>query len=174
MKAGLILYGGPATGKDTVTRALIRLDDRYRLFERLKAGPGRTEGYRMTDSANLERLEGAGELVWVNSRYGARYAIDKRSLAALATDSSIPVVHAGQPQVIAALRGAMPDVKWTVVQLQCATDTARQRIADRATGDDVERLAARKETPSIPADLTIDTDRVQPYEAAQLIFKSMG
>ncbi|MFI5501768.1 kinase [Nocardia asteroides] len=169
MKSGVILFGGPATGKDTVTRALSRLDARYRLFERLKAGPGRTEGYRMTDSSELERLDLAGELVYVNSRYGARYAIDKPTLTALATEGFIPVVHAGQPQVIDALREAMPDIHWTVVQLQCTTETARRRIADRATGDDSERLAAREETPSILADLTIDTDHIQPAQAADLI-----
>lgn len=44
----VMLYGPPAAGKDTVTEALIRLDRSYRLYQRLKVGAGRTDGYRMT------------------------------------------------------------------------------------------------------------------------------
>lgn len=40
--AGVILYGPPGAGKDTVTAELVQQDPSYALFERLKAGPGRT------------------------------------------------------------------------------------------------------------------------------------
>lgn len=43
----IILYGSPAAGKGTVTKALTRLGNSYRLYQRLKVGPGRTAGYRM-------------------------------------------------------------------------------------------------------------------------------
>jgi len=36
---GVLLYGPPAAGKDTVSAALIAVDARYVLFERLKVGP---------------------------------------------------------------------------------------------------------------------------------------
>ncbi|MGW0250823.1 kinase [Nocardia goodfellowii] len=169
MSSGLILYGAPATGKDAVTSELSRFNAQYRLFERLKSGPGRTVGYRMTDAAELERLEKAGQLVWVNARYGARYAIDRPSLEQMVTAGLIPIVHAGQPQVIDAVRVAMPRVNWTVVQLQCAAEIAKERIAARSTGDDAERLAAYQATPTIRADLTIDTGLLEPGEAARLI-----
>ncbi|MFD6450412.1 kinase [Nocardia sp. NPDC060220] len=169
MKSGLILYGAPATGKDTVTEALSRIDDRYRLFERLKSGPGRTKGYRMIDADELDRLAEAGQLVWVNARYGARYAIDRHGLEALIEADLIPVIHAGQPKVIPAVREATPNVKWTVVQLECDVDTAKSRIIARGTGDDVLRLAARDATPTIDADLTVDTSAVGPDDIAQSI-----
>ncbi len=169
MRSGIVLYGAPATGKDTVTEALSRLDARYCLFERLKAGTGRTTGYRMTDERELDRLETAGLLVWQNRGYGSRYAIDRPELERLVTAGLVPVVHAGQPGVIDAVRIAMPSVEWTVVQLRCSADVARTRIASRNTGDDDERLAIHAATPTIRADLTIDTGAVEPDEAAQLI-----
>ncbi|PKV77314.1 guanylate kinase [Nocardia fluminea] len=174
MSSGLILYGAPATGKDTVTRALSRIDARYRLFERLKSGPGRTSGYRMTDSAEIDRLGDAGLLIWVNARYDARYAIDRPGLDELIAPDVIPVIHAGQPEVIDAVRNARPDVQWTVVQLRCDADTAQARIIARDTGDVAERIATGQATPTINADITIDTDSVEPDEAAQTILFRQG
>ncbi|TDP32326.1 kinase [Nocardia ignorata] len=169
MSSGVILYGAPATGKDTVTQALSLLDTRYRLFERLKAGAGRTTGYRMTDEHELDRLESAGLLVWQNSRYSARYAIDRPGLDELTQAGLVPVVHAGQPEVIEAVRTATPNVEWTVVQLVCDPETAKARIIARRTGDVAERLAAGAATPTISADLTINTDCLEPNEAARQI-----
>ncbi|MEV4153679.1 AAA family ATPase [Nocardia salmonicida] len=174
MTAGVILYGAPATGKDTITSELSQLDSRYRLFQRLKSGPGRTVGYRMIDDVALDHLRQAGDLVWSNERYGARYAIDRPGLASLVTAGLIPVVHAGQPEVIDAVRTALPEVEWTVVQLQCDEQTATARIVARETGDVAERLAARSETPTISADLTVHTDSVEPVEAARLIVTAQG
>ncbi|WP_405149387.1 kinase [Nocardia salmonicida] len=123
----------------------------------------------MTDDAELDRLEEAGLIVWANQRYGARYAIDRPGLDKLVSAGLIPVVHAGQPQVIDAVRSATPDLAWTVVQLTCDRDTAETRIIARRTGDVAERLAARAATPTIDADLTIDTGTVDPNDAANRI-----
>ncbi|MFC6013177.1 kinase [Nocardia lasii] len=123
----------------------------------------------MTNDAELDRLEKAGLLIWANSRYGARYAIDRPGLDDLVAANLIPVVHAGQPQVIDAVRAATPQVGWTVVQLHCDADIAQARIIARQTGDVDERLAASVETPTISANLTIDTGAVTPEEAAREI-----
>lgn len=169
MRTGLILHGAPSTGKDTVTQELSRISNRYRLFERLKSGAGRTSGYRMTNDAELDRLEEAGLIVWANRRYGARYAIDGPGLDQLVATGAIPVVHAGQPQVIGAVRSAQPHLLWIVVQLTCDLETAASRIIARGTGDVDERLAARAATPTIDADLTVDTAVIDPAEAARRI-----
>ncbi|MFD0564440.1 hypothetical protein ACFQ2M_22355 [Kitasatospora saccharophila] len=52
MKTGIILYGPPASGKDTITAALIEQDPRLAQFARLKIGGGRSQGYRMGTPAN--------------------------------------------------------------------------------------------------------------------------
>ncbi|WP_278260592.1 kinase [Nocardia sp. AG03] len=128
----------------------------------------------MTNDAELRRLEKAGLLIWTNTRYGARYAIDRPGLDELIGANLIPVVHAGQPKVIDAVQNAAPQVKWTVVQLRCDIDTARTRIIARNTGDVAERLIAQEETPAIEADLTVDTGAVEANEAAQLIRRAVG
>ncbi|MDO3687683.1 hypothetical protein [Micromonospora sp. C28ISP2-4] len=99
MMRGVILYGPPAAGKDTITRALTDADPADRLFRRLKAGPGRTAGYRMTTADKLKELRSRGEVAWENDRYGARYIVDRPALRRDLTDY-VPVVHLGQTEAV--------------------------------------------------------------------------
>jgi guanylate kinase len=56
------------------------------------------------------------------------------------------------------------------VSLTCPRDVAAARIAERATGDTAERLAAYDGTPALPgATLTIDTSAIPSGEAARQI-----
>ena len=170
MNIGVLLYGPPASGKDTVTAALSHLDPQFQLFERLKDGPGRTAGYRMIGPEQFDQLRDSGDLIWVNSRYRARYAIDHSGLIQLLSSGYVPVVHAGQPEVIEAVVAATPSVQWSVVELRVSRAEAISRIAARATGDLAERLAAWDETsPLASPELTIDTSVTSPDEAATLI-----
>lgn len=96
MPSGVILYGPPGSGKDTVTSELVRLRPEFALFERLKAGPGRTTGYRLTTVDHIEELSRAGELLYRNARYDAEYAIDRQGVTSLVDADRIPVLHMGQ------------------------------------------------------------------------------
>lgn len=60
----VILYGPPAAGKDTVTKALTELDTNYQIYQRLKVGAGRRAGYRITTLSHLEALRSTGAVVW--------------------------------------------------------------------------------------------------------------
>ncbi|WP_324188671.1 kinase [Nocardia flavorosea] len=153
-----------------MTVALSRTDPDFQLFERIKDGPGRTSGYRMTSPEQFSQLLEAGDLIWTNTRYRARYAIDRTGLLQLLESGRIPVVHAGQPEVIDAVVAATPGVSWTVVELHSDRATAISRITERATGDFDERLAAWDETPPLAApNIRIDTTITTPDEAARLI-----
>ncbi|MFF0173184.1 phosphotransferase-like protein [Micromonospora profundi] len=166
---GVILYGPPASGKDTVTAALHQLHDQYQQFRRLKVGQGRTAGYRMSTDAELASLHASGGVVWENRRYGSVYVIDAPGLRQQLY-RQIPVVHVGQVDAVDAVSTAFPDVRWTVVALTCPRDVAERRIVERQTGDSAERLRAWDETETIPtADLTIDTSTSSPELAARLI-----
>ncbi|MFE9653658.1 kinase [Micromonospora sp. NPDC006431] len=166
---GVILYGPPASGKDTITAALHQLDSRYQQFRRLKARPGRTEGYRMISEAQLAALRASGSVVWENQRYGALYVVDAPGLRQQ-LDEAVPVVHLGQVEAIDAIRRAFPETRWTVVALTCPRDVAQERIVRRATGDTLQRLRAWDETPAArTADLTIDTSQTPPDRAAKLV-----
>ncbi|MGE0300554.1 MAG: kinase [Dehalococcoidia bacterium] len=170
MSLGVVLYGPPAVGKDTVTGALHQLDPRYGLFRRLKAGPGRTAGYRLTDEAAIAALRQGGQIVWENRRYGALYVVDRPALVAH-LDQGVPVVHLGQAEAIDPVLAVVPDARWLVVALRCPRDVAAERITARATGDTAERLHRWDQTPELdrPGVLAIDTARTTPHDAAAQI-----
>jgi guanylate kinase len=172
----VILYGPPASGKSTVTKQLERIDSRYRLFLRLKAGSGRAAEYRITTQDHIKDLQAAGEIVWTNERYGAVYAIDRLHLRRMVKGGHIPVLHVGQRSAIYAIVSALPDVQVITVSLTCPREVALQRIASRETGDIPDRVAAYDATEQfIDADIAIDTNVVGPVEAADLIsIKALG
>lgn len=166
---GIILYGPPAAGKDTITAALHTLDPAYVHFPRLKAGPGRTTGYRVTTEHIIQQLRDRGEIIWENNAYGATYVIDKpellRRLAA-----HIPVLHVGQPAAIGAIRAAAPTARWLTIALWCPRNTAAARILDRGTGDVERRLQTWDATSTLSqADLTFRTDLIGAADAATAI-----
>jgi guanylate kinase len=173
-KLGVILYGPPAAGKDTVTRALAGLHSRYGQFARLKVGSGKSTGYRIGTTEHLRELEAAGDVVYANSRYGNTYVVDAPGLDD-AFAAGVPVVHLGQVDGIwALLEGYAAD--WSVVLLWCPREVTAKRSAGRGDGDTTARLAAwdatRKDLDAHPGmvwDLTVDTTVVSPQDAARLI-----
>ena len=173
MTYGVILYGPPAAGKDTVTRELHALDVRYELFPRLKVGGGRTTGYRMVTEASLDSLRAKNEIVWENHRYNAVYLVDRPELARR-LDGQIPVLHLGQSEAIDAVIQATPETRWLVVHLWCTREVAARRIVSRATGDIDARLQAWDETkPVSSAHLTMNTGEISAQAAALEIYRRL-
>ncbi|MEU0124416.1 guanylate kinase [Streptomyces albidoflavus] len=172
--SGVILYGPPGSGKDTITAELSRLRPEYALFQRLKAGPGRTTGYRLTTAETIESLAEEGELLYRNSRYDADYAIDRIGVAELAGAGRIPVLHMGQ--VVGARAVAAFPLAWVRVLLWCSEDVTSQRCRARGDGDLEARLQVWHETrqdlldhAADPWSLIIRTDDVSPVRAALAI-----
>ncbi|BAC75244.1 guanylate kinase [Streptomyces avermitilis] len=173
-KLGVILYGPPASGKDTVAQALSELDARYGQFARLKVGSGRTTRYRMGTAEQLHDLEAAGAAIYTNSRYGNTYVIDRPGMDS-AFEAGVPVVHLGQIDGIRALvDGYTAD--WAVVLLWCSQEVTAQRSAGRGDSDTTARLAAWQATredldahPDMRWDLTVDTEATAAEESARLI-----
>ncbi|MCL7430149.1 guanylate kinase [Streptomyces sp. YS415] len=171
---GVVLYGPPASGKDTVTTALAELSPRYAQFARLKVGTGKSAGYRMGTAEQLRELDAAGSVIYANSRYGNTYVIDAPGLDA-AFEAGVPVVHLGQIDGIRAVVDGYP-ADWSLVLLWCPREITEQRSAGRGDSDTTARLAAWDATredldahPGMVWDLTVDTTASAPHDAARLI-----
>ncbi|MGY0025124.1 guanylate kinase [Streptomyces sp. YJ-C3] len=172
--SGIILYGPPGSGKDTITGELSNLRADFTLFQRLKAGPGRTTGYRLTTPEHIEELAQAGEVLYRNSRYDAEYAIDRGQVSTLVASGHIPVLHMGQ--VVGALAVATFPINWVRVLLWCPEDVTRQRCQGRGDKDLETRLKVWHETrqdlldhATEPWSLVIRTEDVSAAEAARTI-----
>lgn len=166
---GVILYGPPAAGKDSITVALHEINPDYCLFPRVKVGPGRTSGYRMATATEVTHLRERGEVVWENARYSSTYIID-RSFLVDHVRESISVVHLGQVPAVSEVKKAVPEASWTVVYLWCPRDIAAARIRSRNTNDDDERLRVWDATEPLPAaDLFVNTSIMSIQQAAKLI-----
>jgi len=160
----------PAAGKNTVTEALVRLDESYRIYQRLKVRFGRTDGYWMTTLSHVDELRNTGSVVWETRRYGALYVVDRASLADM-LEVCIPVLHLGQIGAVKAVTAALPPAtRCVTVWLWCPRDVALGRITERGTGDTTARLRAWDETAPLPeASISINTAEVHPADAAATI-----
>lgn len=172
--SGVILYGPPSSGKDTVTTELSRLRPEFALFQRLKAGPGRTTGYRLTTAEHIEELSRAGELIYRNARYGAEYAIDRRGVSDLVDSGRIPVLHMGQ--VAGASSVETLPIRWVKVLLWCPLDVTESRCKSRGDKDMDARVKVWHETRQDLLEhanerwsLVIETHQLAPAEVARAI-----
>lgn len=138
---GVILYGPPAAGKDTVTRALTQLDGRYALFQRFKVGSGKTAGYRMGSAQQLAALEAGGGVIYANARYGNTYVVDRPGLDEMFSAGLIPVLHLGQIEGVRAVTEAYA-ARWTTVLLWCTREETEARSVERGDADTEARIKA--------------------------------
>jgi guanylate kinase len=175
---GVILYGPPASGKDSVTVELCNISDAYAYFEKLKIGEGRTSGYRLVSEGSLANLRNRGLIVHEVARYGATYAVDALGLDELFAAGRVPIVHMGQMAGVNAVR--QHKARWLDVLLWCSRDIAAERLRARGSIDIDERLAAWNATledldsvaePQFT--LSIRTEAVAPATAAALIHAAM-
>ena len=169
-----VLSGSPASGKDAITKALSQSSPRYALFEKFKAGAGRQAGYRLTTTADIDRMRGLGLILYANERYGNTYAVVRPSLDALFARGLVPVVHMGQLAGIRALKTC--PASWLSCLLWCPREVAEKRARERGDPDLAARLAAWDEMAqdlermdSGDFSLRIRTDWQTPTEIAEAI-----
>ncbi|TKK88129.1 guanylate kinase [Herbidospora galbida] len=176
----IILYGPPASGKDTITAALSRIDGRFTYLRKLKVGGGRSVGYQHVSLEQLDELRGEGRLAVETHRYGNVYAVDQADVTAMLTARATPVVHMGNIPDVRALSASDPET-WFRVRLHVPREVCEQRSRQRGDLDTPERLRAWDET---FADLRnhddghtfhicIETHLIDAKEAAQTIVTAL-
>ncbi|WP_461080198.1 phosphotransferase-like protein [Streptomyces deserti] len=175
MRQGILLYGPPAAGKDTITDVLRELDARYVPFSRLKMGTGKTKGYRMGTPEQLADLEARSDVIYRNERYGNIYVVDRPGLDQVMEGEKIPIVHLGQMVGMEQVTARFP-ANWVRVLLWCSRETTARRSPQRGDTDTAARLAAWDVTEADLAahlqaqwELRVDTDTTPPPEAAKRI-----
>lgn len=175
MRQGILLYGPPAAGKDTITAALTELDALYVPFTRLKVGTGKSEGYRMGTAEQLAALEARGDVIYRNDRYGNIYVVDRPGLDQAMEGGRAPVVHLGQMVGMEQVTTLFP-AHWVRVLLWCSRETTARRSPQRGDTDTAARLAAWDATqadlaahPRAQWELRVETDATAPHETAQRI-----
>ncbi|MEU0401528.1 guanylate kinase [Streptomyces sp. NPDC006197] len=174
---GVLLFGPPAAGKDTVSAALHALDPRFSQLVKVKVGSGRTAGYRMASEARLAELRRAGRIVLETERYGNTYAVDRADLDALRSAGGVPVVHVGSLTHLRSFLGAVNE-PWLRVLLWLPRDECARRSAGRGDRDTHDRLAvwdttledlAASNPDDAPFDLLLRTDLRPPESTAALV-----
>ncbi|MCK9921211.1 AAA family ATPase [Frankia sp. AgPm24] len=176
----VILYGPPASGKDTITAALTSRDGRYVHFDRLKVGANARAPYRVASDDELGRLQAQGLILYANERYGNVYAIDRPRLDELTAADRVPVVHLGQIAGIEALHTGYP-ARWVTVLLWCPRQVTASRARERGSTDVDARLTVWDETSTDLDkaagtdlfDLVLRTDRRSPKQVADLIHRAV-
>ncbi|MFF4431995.1 guanylate kinase [Streptomyces sp. NPDC001513] len=177
---GVVLFGPPTAGKDTVSTALTGLDARYGQLTKIKVGSGRTTGYRMADGEELSALRAAGRVVLETRRYGNTYAIDRDDLDAMTGAGRIPIVHIGSIEHLRSFTAAVRE-PWLCVLLWVPRDVCEQRSRGRGDRDTADRLVAWDEALADlgtaadgeePFDLLLRTDRTDPAGAAETIARA--
>jgi guanylate kinase len=175
VRQGVLLYGPPAVGKDTITTALTELDARYVPFTRLKIGTGKTTSYRMGTPEQLADLEARGDVIYRNDRYGNIYVVDRPGLEQAMEGGRAPVVHLGQMAGMEQVTALFP-AHWVRVLLWCSKETTALRSPQRGDTDTAARLAAWDATradlaayPQAQWELRVVTDTTAPREAAKKI-----
>jgi guanylate kinase len=179
MRAGVLLSGPPASGKDTVTVALERLDMAVKLFPRLKAGSGRMKGYRQVPLASLDEMDAAGLIAQRHERYHNHYAIDRPYLERMLVRGEKPIIHVGRLDNLRQLQDFRPD--FLSVLFWVSEDIMVDRLRHRADRNISERVVAWREErddlvqlsePEI-FDIAIDTGVVEIVDTARLILRAM-
>jgi len=173
-QVAVILYGPPASGKDTITHELNRTDSRYAPFQRMKIGSGNTNGYRLANPERLANLHANDQVLYENQRYGNTYAVDRPHLDEMLQAGQTPIIHLGQ---LAGVRAVTQyPARWLTVLLWCSRQTTAERAVARGLADIDARLAAWDETLEDLKDANapdflvhLDTDTITPKCAAEMI-----
>jgi len=147
-KTILLLSGTPASGKDTVTSALIGLNNRFIHFKKHRGSekPKEDNTYIHVDNEEFKILINQGAFIQHHGRYGRHYGVALSRLESHWAAGEIPIIHVGRYENIAPFKDANIEVR-SILLIVDKTET-ESRLKVRHPGDEEEvkkRIAAYQE-----------------------------
>lgn len=107
MKLEIILLSGtPASGKDTLTNELMKLDKRFAHFKKHKIATGgkMDDTYYLIPKEEFDNMAKNNEFVQYHYRYDRGYAVSLKELKRLKELNMIPIIHVGKYENIQKFR----------------------------------------------------------------------
>jgi guanylate kinase len=179
----LLLSGTPASGKDTTTSLLVKLNPRFRHFKKHRgSNQPKTDGtYIHVTPDEFAVMSDHGEFLQHHYRYDRGYGVSLKELNQHWAKGEIPIIHVGKYENILPLRTQEGNVRSVLLMVSLAETERRlkQRHVDDA--EEVERriTAYREERAELAVlinsgralefDLIVDNSTNNPEEIAQLI-----
>ena len=99
MKIDIILLSGtPASGKDTITNQLNKIDNRFSHFKKHKiANGGKLDNsYYLIDREKFDKMAQNNQFVQYHYRYDRGYGVSLNELNRLKNSNKIPIIHVGK------------------------------------------------------------------------------
>jgi len=99
MKFDLILLSGtPASGKDTLTKELCDIDERFVHFKKHKIATGGKldNTYYLVSKEEFDKMVSNGEFLQYHYRYNRGYGVSYKELFSLKEQGKIPIIHVGK------------------------------------------------------------------------------
>ena len=94
----ILLSGTPASGKDTLTSELIKINSRYVHFKKHKIATGGRldETYYLIEKNEFDSMVDNDDFIQYHYRYDRGYGISKKELKLICGEGKIPIIHVGK------------------------------------------------------------------------------
>ena len=140
MKIDVILLSGtPASGKDTITKELTKIDDRFVHFKKHKIASGgkMDDTYYLISKDEFDNMAENNQFVQYHYRYDRGYGVSVSELNRLKGLNKIPIIHVGKYENIMKFKEF--GIK-NILSILVYTDknTTKERLKLRHSKDETE------------------------------------
>lgn len=180
----ILLSGTPASGKDTITEKLNRINSKFELFRKHKFGLGgkKDQTYIHIEEKDFNSLINSSEFIQYHTRYDRGYGVSKKELESLLRLQLVPIIHVGKYENILPFK-RFDQISCFNVLLTASKESTIKRLSIRHPNDINEqskRLAAYNEErqelanlfqsgKEIDFHLIINTDLYSENQVAEII-----
>lgn len=104
--SSVLLSGTPASGKDTITEALAKLDSKFIHFRKHKIASGGKldDSYILVSAGEFDAIKMSGGFIQSHERYGRGYGVSVEEFDRVRNNGQIPVIHVGKYENLQSFR----------------------------------------------------------------------